>query len=161
MAAKNVDCPDDDQRRDADMLLSLTRSPASGREAANDTTKPVAKPRSIRTATRKYPVDLHVAYKLSGTAAIFHGKVVASPGKYPAQVESHCNKTGIISVLTKDLIFPVYKVGDKVQVMDKHSTACETHGKKVTYWYEVNVLQVIANDQGLPDYIIDPVRTSQ
>ena len=108
MAAKNVDCPVDNNKIGADIPISLARSPASGRETANDTTKPVAKPRSIRTATRKYPVGLHVEYKVSGTAAIFHGKVVASPVKYPAQVESHVNKTGIVSVLTKDLIFPAY-----------------------------------------------------
>ena len=65
------------------------------------------------------------------TVVIFHGKVVKPPVKYPAQIEFHCHERGIKSVLVKDLIFPEYKVVDKCQVMDKHSTA-SVSGKKVT-----------------------------
>ena len=61
MAAKNVDIVDDNRAVDADLLLSIARSPAAGTPAADATSTPVDNnPRSVRKAARKYEVGLHV-----------------------------------------------------------------------------------------------------
>ena len=132
-------------------------------EAATTIATTISRP--PRNVVRGFPVGLHIRWfpKTSGgkTAVCFGKIVTAASGKIAAEVvevsgtytPSGYSSTST-SVLHNQMRFPKYFVGEKVQVVDEHTTVSNDGDR--TYWYDTTVVKVITRGMYLSDYIVKP-----